>query len=98
MKQVGQKTDSMQRRCQLVDERDLLNAQPDDPEQDSFKRRVFWCHYGYHSANLYGRTTVNSTRGKTEESLGVLGKKEEIAIKSLSINSHYLIQSDQGSR
>ena len=71
MKQVGQKTDSMQRRCQLVDERDLLNVQSDDPEQDSFKRRVFWCHYGYHSANLYGRTAVNSTRGKTEESLGV---------------------------
>jgi len=33
------------------------------------------CHYGCQSANLYGRTAVNSTRGKTEESLGVLGKK-----------------------
>ena len=41
MKQVGQKTDSMQRRCQLVDERDLLNAQLDDPEKGSFRRRVF---------------------------------------------------------
>ena len=37
----------------------------------------FRCHYGYHSANLYGRTAVNSTRGKTEESLGVLGKKRK---------------------
>ncbi len=42
MKQVGQKTDSMQRRCQLVDERDLLNVQLDDPEKGSFRRRVLW--------------------------------------------------------
>ena len=42
MKQVGQKTDSMQRRCQLVDERDLLNIQSDDPETDSFRRRMLW--------------------------------------------------------
>ena len=41
------------------------------------KEGCFRCHYGYHSANLYGRTAVNSTRGKTEESLGVLGKKRK---------------------
>ena len=35
------------------------------------------CHDRCHSANLYGRTAVNSTRGKTEESLGVLGKKRK---------------------
>ena len=40
MKQVGQKTDSMQRRCQLVDERDMLNVQLDDPEKESFRRRA----------------------------------------------------------
>ena len=40
MKQVGQKTDSMQRRCQLVDERDLLNVQLDNPERESFRRRA----------------------------------------------------------
>ena len=45
MKQVGQKTDSMERRCQQVDERDMLNVQPDDPEQDSFRRRVLWALY-----------------------------------------------------
>ena len=31
----------MQRRCQLVDERDLLNAQLDNPEKESFRRPVF---------------------------------------------------------
>jgi len=43
--QVGQKTDSMQRRCQLVDERDLLNVQLDDPEKGSFRRRMLWALY-----------------------------------------------------
>ena len=41
MKKVGQKTDSMRRRCQLVDERDLLTVKSDDPEKDSFGRRAF---------------------------------------------------------
>ena len=40
MKQVGQKTDSMHRRCQLVDERDLLTVKPDDPKKESFRRRA----------------------------------------------------------
>ncbi len=41
------------------------------------------CHDRCHSANLYGRTAVNSTRGKTEESLGVLGKKRKKLILNL---------------
>ena len=41
MKQVGHKTDSMLRRYQLIDERDLLTLRIDDPEQDSAKRSIF---------------------------------------------------------
>ena len=41
MKQVGHKTDSMLRRYQLVDERDLLTLQLDDSEKDAAKKRVF---------------------------------------------------------
>ena len=41
MKQVGQKTDSMQRRCQLVDDQDLLTVKLDDSGKESFRRRAF---------------------------------------------------------
>ena len=41
MKQVGHRTDSMLRRYQLIDERDLLTLKMDTPEQNSAKRSVF---------------------------------------------------------
>jgi len=41
------------------------------------EEECFRWHYGCHSANLYGRTKVNLTGGKTEESLVVSGKKRK---------------------
>ena len=41
MKQVGHRTDSMLRRYQLIDERDLLTLKMDTPEQNSAKKSVF---------------------------------------------------------
>ena len=71
----------MQRRCQLVDERDLLTVKPDDPKRSHLEEERLRCHDRCRSDDLHGRIAVS----RKEEKQGIIShfreEEGEVAMK-----------------